>query len=124
MNHFFRVDSDFKQRIKRLVISPDFIGTVCDDEFSIKSGDVVCRQLGFLGASAVLTTTNNVTFSNRIMWMDDVSCVGNESSIVDCYFLGWGLGDCHFNENVGVDCYTQGITELNKICLLSSPPLS
>ncbi len=84
---------------------------MCDDGFTITSADVVCRQLGFLGASAVLTTTNNVTFSNRIMWMDDVSCVGNESSIVDCSFLGWGLGDCSHDESVGVECYSQGIVK-------------
>ena len=45
-------------------------------------------------------------FSNGTgqIWIDNVQCVGNESSIGQCQFRGWGIHNCSHQEDVGVRC--------------------
>ena len=45
-------------------------------------------------------------------WMDDVVCEGDENSLSQCIFTGWGSSDCDVNEVAGVICNenTEGTT--------------
>ena len=36
--------------------------------------------------------------------MDQVNCIGNESSLVECEYLGVGEVDCYHHEDAGVNC--------------------
>ena len=76
-------------------------GTVCDDGFSLYSGNVVCRRLGFIAARSILT---NVVSGIGDIWLDDVRCVGNETSLELCTHNGFGTHSCQHNEDVGVEC--------------------
>lgn len=78
-------------------------GVVCDDEWDIVDGNVVCRQLGFQQAARV---GQNSHFSNTThrFWMDDVRCSGNESRLADCVFDGWGMNECDSDEHASVEC--------------------
>ena len=38
------------------------------------------------------------------IWLDDVTCQGNESSLFDCRHNAWGISNCDHTEDVGVDC--------------------
>ena len=39
------------------------------------------------------------------IWLDNVSCQGNESSIVDCKHSEWGINNCTHASDAGVYCY-------------------
>ncbi|EFA05685.1 serine protease P153 [Tribolium castaneum] len=84
-------------------------GYVCDDKFGLRDANVVCKELGFsLGAAEVKGNSfyaKNVTGKPFYM-MDDVSCVGNETKLMDCDFSGWGVHNCLEQESVGIVCKT------------------
>ena len=71
-------------------------GTVCDKWWNLQSATVVCRQLGFDGAVAA-RPWSAFGKGEGIIWMNFVQCVGNESSIADCFFNGWGIDSPMFN---------------------------
>ena len=87
---------------------------MCDDAFGITDADVVCRELGYFRASAYYCCSNFGEGTGNI-WLDDVSCTGNEASIYDCPHNGFGNHDCRHYEDVGVVCETgqeRGIVSL------------
>lgn len=84
---------------------------MCDDKFGMRAADVLCKELGFsLGASEV--RGNSYYPAHKEMYdelgvrylMDEVDCLGNETSIRECNFKGWGVHDCSPEEVVGVVC--------------------
>ncbi|KAG7177113.1 Neurotrypsin-like 1, partial [Homarus americanus] len=83
-------------------------GGVCHDMWGELEGDVVCRQLGFsLGAREVLLNSHFGSSRGQYL-MDDLNCQGNEASLAECDFGGWGVHDCQASEGAGVRCYKVG----------------
>lgn len=80
-------------------------GTVCDDLFTSKAGNVVCRQLGYKTALAVLKRAafGEADGSVHIL-LDDVECEGQERSLLDCKRSRVGKHNCSHAEDVGVIC--------------------
>ena len=80
-------------------------GTVCDDGWGSEESIVACKQLG---------STNYVFYKhgNSIthdLWLDDVICNGNESSLLDCRNNGWGSHDCGSSEGLYLNCTASNI---------------
>ena len=66
--------------------------------------NVVCRQLGYSGASEYLTSAFYGQGSGHV-WMDDVACTGSELALRYCSFPGWDAEDCiGHTEDAGVRC--------------------
>lgn len=78
-------------------------GTVCKDGFDMSAAIVVCRQLGFLRAVQVAQSLE-VSNGAGIIWLDDVYCSGDESSLGNCSHSSWGDHDCTHHEDSGVVC--------------------
>ena len=77
-------------------------GTICNDFFNIYSANVACRRLGYTAASRVIT---NAASGSGLIWMNNVRCIGNESSLEMCPHAGFGnTVGCSRSEDVGVEC--------------------
>ncbi|MEO1269475.1 MAG: scavenger receptor cysteine-rich domain-containing protein, partial [Myxococcota bacterium] len=80
-------------------------GTICDDGFSLSEAHVVCRVLGFSDAEQVFSgPEHRFGPGTGPIWLDNVSCVGNEASILECSSQGLGNHNCDHREDVGVRC--------------------
>ncbi|XP_046547672.1 low-density lipoprotein receptor-related protein 5-like [Haliotis rubra] len=80
-------------------------GTICDDNWTGNDAGVICKMLGYsaVGAGGVGNARFGYFSSGRI-WLEDVSCVGNETSITQCQKSNWGITDCSHAEDAGVLC--------------------
>ena len=78
-------------------------GTVCDDGWDITDANVVCRQLGYSGASSAHGQAFFGQGSGPIHY-DDVACNGSETRLADCSHPGIGIENCAHNEDAGVVC--------------------
>ena len=80
-------------------------GTVCDNEWDLKDANIVCHQLGY---GKAVTAPKAAAFGRGQgkIWMTDVRCTGNESSITQCAHNGLEKGNCSNSNDAGVVCST------------------
>ena len=83
-------------------------GTVCDDFWGTADAQVVCRQLGY-------STENSIPFTNAYfgqgtgpIHLDDVSCVGTESSLFNCIYVR--NHNCDHSDDAGIRCSNGKLT--------------
>ena len=80
-------------------------GTVCDDGWDDTDAGVVCRQLGF-GSSGTAIRSAGFSQGSGSIWLDSVTCTGNESTLAECGHLGVNVTrSCTHIEDAGVRCF-------------------
>ena len=92
-------------------------GTICDNSWDLHDADVVCRQLRYEGALAASRGAEFGQGTGQI-WLDDIKCVGDETSISDCRHGGWGVHNCGHGEDAGVVCRTAGKIKSSAHCIM------
>lgn len=80
-------------------------GAVCDSEWSVEDGDVVCRQLGYEGAAEVFYQAHFAPGEGRVV-LDGLGCHGNESQLMLCPHQGilTNRNGCTNDDEAGVRC--------------------
>ena len=80
-------------------------GSICDDGWDSREASVVCRQLGYSSEQehAVVPGAFFGTYGTPIH-LTQLSCVGNESRLVDCLHPPFGRHNCIHEEDAGVVC--------------------
>ncbi|KAM6073690.1 HHIP-like protein 1 isoform 1-T1 [Chlamydotis macqueenii] len=86
-------------------------GTVCDDGWGSPAAAVVCRQLGF---PYVVRASKKAEFgegtSLRIL-LDDVQCLGEEKTLLECAHADIGTHNCSHEEDAGVVCSREEVAD-------------
>ena len=81
-------------------------GTVCSDRFDNREALVICKmfghQYGIARSSAYFGRGTGRIF------MDDLNCKGDETSILDCPYSSWGRHNCGHHQDAGVECSSDG----------------
>ena len=65
-------------------------------------GLVACRQLGYPSVSAVFKEDSFSHGNTLPIFMDDLACVGDETLLSNCQFLGFGNHNCIVQEAAGL----------------------
>ena len=79
-------------------------GTVCDDSWDDNDAMVACRQAGFLTEGATARRLAFFSQGTGDIVLDDLQCVGTESSLFDCPHSGVNIHNCVHAEDAGVTC--------------------
>ncbi|XP_062572436.1 deleted in malignant brain tumors 1 protein-like [Saccostrea cucullata] len=81
-------------------------GTICDDHFDRNAAVVVCKMLRLYTSNSFVVARSSAYFGQGTgpIWLDDVTCLGTENSLLNCQLKPWGVQNCDHREDVGVDC--------------------
>ena len=90
-------------------------GSICHRGWDINDAHVVCRMLGFQGATAAIPRSFYGAGDLNIS-LTNVQCSGDESMVHLCPHDGWGNHGCTADEIAGVSCHVDG-TGIELSCL-------
>ncbi|XP_057179428.1 deleted in malignant brain tumors 1 protein-like [Triplophysa rosa] len=76
-------------------------GSVCNTGWGQEDATVLCQELDCGEAEQTMSYVG--PFAGSI-WMDNLACTGNESTLQDCPFTGWAVSSCGDGLYAGVAC--------------------
>ena len=84
-------------------------GWVCADQWDKKDADVACRMMDFNGSLSAFYDSEKIMQTNPAVWLNNMQCTGNESSLFFCKHGGLGSHNC--KAKAGVTCRPKGKTK-------------
>ncbi|XP_065120332.2 scavenger receptor cysteine-rich domain-containing protein DMBT1-like [Paramisgurnus dabryanus] len=78
-------------------------GTVCDAGWNLVDAAVVCNNMG-CGTPVAANTGAYFGQGSGPVWMENVKCSGNESTITSCPSKAFGTSTCSHGQDAGVIC--------------------
>ncbi|XP_030201695.1 deleted in malignant brain tumors 1 protein isoform X2 [Gadus morhua] len=78
-------------------------GTVCDDSWDIRDAQVACRAMD-CGTPLLIKPAAYYGPGRGNVWLDDLECFGNETSLMQCKHRHFGRSRCNHMEDAGVQC--------------------
>ena len=105
----------------------DYWGTICRNSWDSRDAYVVCKQLGYHTVGnffrynydhenvriIILIDLGSIPVAfgggSGPIWLDNVQCRGNESSVINCFHRGLGVtaSYCTHSYDAGVQCIGQ-----------------
>jgi len=79
-------------------------GTICDYSWDSRDASVVCRQLGYPSLGPVPYRNAFYGRGSGPIWLQYLSCTGNETNLLNCSHSGFGVNYCSHSSDVGVQC--------------------
>ncbi|KAJ3606365.1 hypothetical protein NHX12_025886 [Muraenolepis orangiensis] len=78
-------------------------GTVCDDLWEMLDAWVVCKAMD---CGSPLNAKSGAFYGQGKgnVWLDDLQCLGNETSLKHCQHTDYGDSNCGHSEDAGVHC--------------------
>lgn len=88
-------------------------GTVCDAGWDATDATVVCKHMD---CGTPVTSRAGAFFGQGSgpVWLDDVSCFGDESTVKQCLSKELGTSTCTHGQDAGVSCRSR-FNELKNI---------
>jgi len=83
-------------------------GWVCADQWDKQDADVVCRMMGFPGSLSSSIEKEKKPKTKLHVWLNNMQCFGNESSLFSCTNSGLGSHNCKTKEKAGAICKPKG----------------
>ncbi|NWV16279.1 DMBT1 protein, partial [Origma solitaria] len=86
-------------------------GTVCDDTWAFPAAQVLCR---YLGCGHVIAAPPRAHFGpgEGPVWLDGLTCTGEEGALDECSHKGWGVHTCEHREDASAICAGSGLAAL------------
>lgn len=85
-------------------------GAVCHTGWDLEDATVLCQELD---CGEIAEPKAYLAPSVGQIWMDNVACTGNERTVQDCPFTGWGVSSCLNNLHAGVFCQSKIILQVS-----------
>lgn len=78
-------------------------GTVCDADWDVHDSHVLCKELD---CGEVVKTLGGAHFGQGSgpIWLDKVSCTGQEATLSECPKGLWGEHHCDHSKDASVEC--------------------
>uniref|UniRef100_A0A8C4SJS2 SRCR domain-containing protein n=1 Tax=Erpetoichthys calabaricus TaxID=27687 RepID=A0A8C4SJS2_ERPCA len=90
-------------------------GDVCSNRMDSTTVNIICQQLG-CGDSGLLEEGKYDGASNKVKWLDGVTCYGHELVLWQCSSLPWGENWCQNGDEARIQCPFQVRLEGNDSC--------
>ena len=83
-------------------------GWVCADQWDKQDADVACRMMDFQGSLSLFTVKEKSKETNFPVWLNNMQCNGDESSLFLCVHEGYRAHSCAAKRKAGAICKPKG----------------